>query len=144
MDEVTQDLVEVTMLEYNIECPLYRDAMILGKWEVGKNLPVHTDNQDLPGQEDISTPWREYTGLVYLNDSYEGGKLTLPEVGLNIQPTKGMAIIIEASEPHGVTRIEAGTRYTAVTWMTRKEEYGEGFRASINECYRRLDESINN
>ena len=89
MDNVTMQLLKETKIRNEIKRPLYRDSMMFGTWREGKDMPVHTDNQVLPGQESISTPWRDFTSILYLNENYEVGELILPESNLIIKPTKG-------------------------------------------------------
>ena len=122
MDNVTMQLLEETKIRYEVKGPLYRDSMMFGTWCQGKDMPVHTDNQVLPGQESISTPWRDFTSILYLNDNYDGGELILPESDLSIKPIKGEALLLSTGEPHGVSKITSGIRYTLISWFSAPDK----------------------
>ena len=134
MDDITTRMLETTCKNFEITQPMYRDAMILGVWVEGKYMAPHQDNQNLPGQEEYSTPWREYTAILYLNDDYEGGELLLPDKELRIKPKKAQLCAIEAGERHGVAAIKKGVRYTLITWFTSKEEKSHALNQSIEYC----------
>ena len=66
-----------------------------------------------------------WAAIVYLNDSYEGGKTyfeSCPELpmGFEIQPQRGKIVMFEGMEfYHGVTKVRRSDRYTIAMWFTR-------------------------
>ena len=133
MNNISLRQLEQLSKDFKITTPVYRDTMIIGVWEKGKYLAPHRDNQYLRGQEEIATPWRHYTATTYLNDDYEGGKIDLPDQNKQIKPKKGQVILFQAGEPHGVTKIRKGVRYTMLTWFTHVKEY-DGVDARVEYC----------
>lgn len=82
-------------------------------------MPTHADNAHADG-----TPHefahRAYSGVLYLNDDYEGGELYLPRQDITIRPKRGMLVSLPAglSHEHAVTRIERGSRTTMAFFLT--------------------------
>jgi hypothetical protein len=58
------------------------------------------------------------SGLLYLNDEYQGGELVFPKQGISIKPEAGSLIFFEGDyiKPHGVNQIVSGSRYNLVTF----------------------------
>ena len=58
------------------------------------------------------------SGLLYLNDDYEGGELVFPEQSLSIKAEAGSLIFFEGDykKPHGVNEVISGNRYNLVTF----------------------------
>ena len=96
---------------------IYSDSIMLCRWDVGKQLTPHIDNQD---SHEYSTPWRTYSSLVYLNEEYEGGEIFFPRLDLLLKPTKGLLVIFSSGpeHEHGVKPVTAGKRYTMPSWYT--------------------------
>lgn len=62
---------------------------------------------------------RTFTGIMALNDDYEGGGLNFFGGSVSYQLAKGSVIIFPSSfmYPHRVVPVISGTRYTVVTWF---------------------------
>ncbi len=105
--------VSLTRLSKDIQLRIHRD--------------VHNDFSTL-----------SYSGVLYLNDSYEGGEATFLKDftpnsdfplyedsmgGLKIKPKPGDFSIFPSSMWHGGTRITEGNRYSIVFWSTTEKEY---------------------
>jgi len=80
---------------------------------------------DIHFDGDRDTP-RKYTILVYLNDDFEGGTTWFPELGIEIQPKKGRALLFpnidEDRYPllysaHAGTPVTQGTKYALNIWI---------------------------
>jgi hypothetical protein len=112
----TRDIIRQ---EYKPE-EIYSDSIMLCRWDVGKQLTPHIDNQDT---HEYSTPWRNYSSLVYLNNDYEGGEIFFPRLNLSLKPAAGMLVIFSsgAEHEHGVKEVTAGRRYTMPSWYTTDE-----------------------
>ena len=101
---------------------LYPDYTDLVYWPVGKSMEVHADSKYLDGS-DGKFPWRKISGVLYLNDDYEGGETYFPEQNVKYIPEAGHLIMFpsDLTHPHGVTEITKGDRYTLPIWFTDDE-----------------------
>ena len=110
---------EVILNNYNPE-QIFSDSIMLCRWDVGKKLTPHIDNQDT---HEYSTPWRTYSSLVYLNADFEGGEIYFPRLGMALKPATGLLVIFSsgAEHEHGVKEVTAGQRYTMPSWYTTDE-----------------------
>ncbi|MEJ6539216.1 MAG: 2OG-Fe(II) oxygenase, partial [Halioglobus sp.] len=76
---------------------IFSDSIMLCRWDVGKQLTPHIDNQD---SHEYSTPWRTYSSLVYLNEDFEGGEIFSPRLNEALNPTPGMLVIFSSGPEH--------------------------------------------
>jgi hypothetical protein len=134
--EVKRKLEQDIKVAYGLEGEVYADTIALCKWPEGKSMTPHRDNQD---EFDYSTPWREYAAIIYLNDDYDGGELTLDELGISIKPKKGQCILLEADMLHGVSEVTHGTRYTLISWFNSEKHRGERLDAVLAESLERFN-----
>lgn len=104
---------------YKPPSPLYADVLHLVAWEEGRFMHVHADSAYSNGTPH-ALAHRAFSGLLYLNDDYEGGGLYLPHQNVVVQPRKGMFVSLPCglSHEHGVIRIERGSRYTMPFFLT--------------------------
>ena len=109
------------MLEefYALTHPLWTDTVQLNIWERGSFLPCHTDYSNPDGSAH-STPWRDFSSIVYLNDDYEGGELYFTAQDKVLKPTKGMLVAFSAGyhHEHGVLKVTRGRRITMPAFYT--------------------------
>tara|TARA_Y100000287_G_scaffold171762_1_gene158441 strand:- start:1258 stop:1797 length:540 start_codon:yes stop_codon:yes gene_type:complete len=98
---------------------LYPEYTDLVYWPVGMNMEVHSDATDLQGQP-AKYPWRTVSGVIYLNDDYQGGETYFPNQNIKIIPKKGKLVLFPSNleYKHGVTQVIAGDRYTMPIWFT--------------------------
>lgn len=98
---------------YALTSPLWTDTVQLNIWEQGSFLPCHTDNSN-PDGSSHSTPWRDFSSIVYLNDDYEGGELYFTAQDRVLKPKKGMLVAFSAGyhHEHGVLKVTRGRRIT--------------------------------
>ena len=119
------DATKIAMQVFNEE-NLYPDYTDLVLWESGSGMLIHADNCDSEGNPNY-VPWRDYSGVVYLNDNFVGGETWFPQFGPKfIKPKKGKFVLYPAGleYSHGVTTV-IGTRYTMPIWFTRNGNYIE-------------------
>lgn len=104
---------------YALTSPLWTDTVQLNIWEQGSFLPCHTDNSN-PNGTAHSTPWRDFSSIVYLNDDYEGGELYFTAQDRILKPRKGMLVAFSAGyhHEHGVLRVTRGRRITMPAFYT--------------------------
>src|SRR5262249_33761340 len=79
------------------------------------------------------TPWRKYTGLLYLSEDHEGGKILFgggPSIfgrlyRKEIAPKRKLLVLTPSNESyfHCTTRVEAGIRYSMNCWFTTDAEH---------------------
>lgn len=62
---------------------------------------------------------RDLSVVYFLNDAFEGGELTFPELGLVIKPQAGSMVCFPSGHDylHGVSPVSAGLRLSLVTWL---------------------------
>lgn len=81
-------------------------------WPQEKSMGLH---KDYGANNEFSE--REYTTLIYLNNTYEGGELSIPSLNFNVKPSAGTLISFKGgSVEHEVKKILKGIRYTIVCW----------------------------
>ena len=104
---------------YALTRPLWTDTVQLNIWERGSFLPCHTDNSNPDGSAH-STPWRDFSSIVYLNDDYEGGELYFTAKDRVLKPRKGMLVAFSAGyhHEHGVLKVTKGRRITMPAFYT--------------------------
>lgn len=104
---------------YRLTAPLWTDTVQLNIWEQGSFLPCHTDNSNPDGSAH-STPWRDFSSIVYLNDDYEGGELYFTAKDKVLKPTRGMLVAFSAGyhHEHGVLKVTRGRRITMPAFYT--------------------------
>ena len=102
-------------------------------WRQGDSMDPHADNC---WQEDVSddvkamkhpTWYRDFSGIFYLNDDYEGGEIVFKNLNTSIKPKKGMFVGFRAGleYTHQVLPIKNADRYTIAIWYSRRLEYSE-------------------
>jgi hypothetical protein len=95
---------------------LFSDSVMVVRWS-GDAMPAHRDHCNSDGSPN-ATPWREWAGIVYLNDNYSGGRLMFPESGTAYRPTAGNLALFPAARLHAVEAGWGAPRYTAPLWFT--------------------------
>jgi 2-oxoglutarate-Fe(II)-dependent oxygenase superfamily protein len=110
-------------IEAGLRTPeLFVDSVFLAcLWPGDSHIP-HADNER---QEDgrwlpNHTPQRDYTGLVYLNDSFTGGELVFPDRNIVIVPKPGLFVGFPSNHKfvHAVPNVLSGKRYSLPVWFT--------------------------
>jgi hypothetical protein len=95
---------------------LYCDSIQIVRWD-GQEMPPHYDDRHPDGSPHKS-PWREWAGVIYLNDDYVGGDLWFPATSDTYKPVAGTFVFFKGSSMHGVRRVTDGLRYTSPSWYT--------------------------
>ncbi|MBS92943.1 MAG: hypothetical protein CL799_00655 [Chromatiales bacterium] len=83
------------------------------------SMQLHFDNNG-------PTIWRRtHTGVLFLNDEFEGGRTAVTGKDANfgpyreIQPSTGRLVGFKVAEtPHGVTKLHSGKRYIIAMWFS--------------------------
>ena len=95
---------------------LYADTIQVVRWN-GQAMPPHQDDRH-PDGSPHRTPWREWAGVIYLNDDYDDGRLYFPQSGKAYHPAAGALVLFEGAALHGVEAVTRGIRYTSPAWFT--------------------------
>ncbi|NXC50410.1 P3H3 hydroxylase, partial [Penelope pileata] len=108
--------------------------------------PVHADNclLDPEGKECWKEPpayiYRDYSGILYLNDDFQGGSLFFTEmdtvtVTAEIHPKCGRLVAFSSGKenPHGVWAVSHGRRCAIALWYTHSAEHAEQERVKAEE-----------
>lgn len=85
------------------------------RYGVGQEFREHIDV--FPGASVYGQ--RQLTALLYLNDDFEGGELTLPQQNLEYNPRAGSLLLFPSGFcfPHSSRPVRRGTKYSCVTWF---------------------------
>lgn len=111
------------------------EAIDIYNYDVGRYLDLHHDYPYFPdkinyyshGEND-----RVGTGILYLNDDYDGGSTYFPKLGVDVIPKKGSLLYFKQSydEPtnwstiHESRVIKKGTKWIASCFFSEKERIG--------------------
>uniref|UniRef100_A0A2K5XIL0 procollagen-proline 3-dioxygenase n=2 Tax=Mandrillus leucophaeus TaxID=9568 RepID=A0A2K5XIL0_MANLE len=145
--EVSERVRTLTQAYFSPERPLHLSfthlvcrSAIEGEQEQRMDLshPVHADNCVL--DPDTGECWREppaytyrdYSGLLYLNDDFQGGDLFFTEpnaltVTARVRPRCGRLVAFSSGgeNPHGVWAVTRGRRCALALWHTWAPEHRE-------------------
>ena len=94
------DIVKKLSKKYDIDF----DRAFIMKYNANIGSPTHTDNYSIENNQEVFNSWK-YSGIVFLNQDFEGGELVYPDQGITIKPITGNMLIAPADEgaPHFVT-----------------------------------------
>ncbi len=84
------------------------DYFSIRKYDTGADMGKHVDSED---PTDKSHP--VVSGVLYLNDDYEGGEIYFPEQNIKIKPSAGSMIMFPSYRPyfHHPLEIISGNKY---------------------------------
>lgn len=115
LDKQIFDIFAEHILEYRKLFPevyIEKDeGYTLLRYSEGGYYGKHTD--------DFSKMHRIVSGLIYLNDDYEGGELYFNELDVKIKPKAGSIVLFPSNfvYAHECLKITKGTKYAVVTWF---------------------------
>ena len=118
---ITQQCLTDYMNEMDIDPSLYYhdgSGIYIRKWDypmMGMNA-----HRDYTYGESDEIKKVEYTICVYLNDTYEGGRIEFPEQKLSIKPPAGSAVVFPSHRLHLVTDVKDGHRYMWSSFVYKK------------------------
>ncbi|XP_025050656.1 prolyl 3-hydroxylase 3 isoform X1 [Alligator sinensis] len=114
--------------------------------------PVHADNclLDPEGKECWKEPpaymYRDYSGILYLNDDFKGGELFFTElnavtVTAQVRPKCGRLVAFSSGgeNPHGVWAVTRGRRCAIALWYTLSQERAEQERLEAEALVKQRD-----
>jgi hypothetical protein len=105
----------------------------LRKYNVGGMIGPHIDkNADNP----LNT--MDWSALFYLNDDYEGGEISFPDLDITIKPTAGSALVFPCTAMHLAKAVISGEKY--YIFMVIHSEFGHS--NALTERYHDMNELI--
>ena len=113
------EIVNISDAFYNYPTPgsyattSYREGIQLLKYEEGQYYRKHID---IAPWKDSPEFHRTFSIVLYLNDTFEGGRTMFPHRGF--KPKAGQALIFPSNWcfPHECETVTSGTKIAAVTW----------------------------
>ena len=104
---------------YRLTEPIYPDLLQIMSWPVGIHMPPHADNANPDGSMHAMAH-RDFSGIVYLNEDYQGGEFYFTALDTVIKPKKGMLVAFTAGfyHEHAVLRVEKSQRLTMPFFLT--------------------------
>ena len=91
---------------------------------VGGHYKPHYDAEAIWTNPDGTKMWkksvdRDLSTVLFLNDDFEGGYFSFPDLRIKIKPEPGLLVCFPSSRwfKHCVEPVLSGQRYTLVTWM---------------------------
>ena len=119
MIDAQRRAVDIVKEFYQIHAPLYPDLLQIVSWQAGMFMSPHADNANPDGSHHHMSH-RELSGVVYVNDDYEGGELYFTALDIAIKPKRGMFVGMTAGfhHEHAVLRVETGERLTMPFFLT--------------------------
>ena len=85
------------------------------RYPSGASVASHADAATAIGDRQS-----QLTLVVYLNDGFEGGFTSFPELGLEVEPKAGAALMFAHGLIHDGSKVESGTKYILRTAVALK------------------------
>lgn len=113
--KLTHFVLSCNFARYNYDLTGFIEPLQLIKYVKGDHYKWHQDN----GSNSTSTRKLSVVLLLSDEDEYSGGELEFaPSTPVPLRPkTKGTLAIFPPTEPHRVTKVTKGERYTLVGWV---------------------------
>jgi hypothetical protein len=98
-------------------------------------MPPHADNA-YPDGKAHDLAYRDLSGVLYLNDGFDGGGLYLTAQDVLVKPKAGTLVSMTGGfhHEHGVVRVESGLRITIPFFTTFAKERAEPALIDIGEA----------
>jgi prolyl 4-hydroxylase len=111
------------------------EAIDIYNYDIGRYLDLHHDYPYFPDKINYYSHGdndRVGTGILYLNDDYEGGTTYFPKLGVDVKPKKGSLLYFKQSYDeatnwstiHESTKITKGTKWIASCFFSENERIG--------------------
>lgn len=115
-----QDLINKYSNKFLEECygffkddfNIYTTAFWMTRFEKNTKLPPHVDNH-------IGAEHLFRSGVIYLNDDYDGGYLRFIEHEFTYKPQRLSLVLFDSTYLHEITNILSGIRMTVPLWATK-------------------------
>jgi hypothetical protein len=86
----------------------------------GFSMPEHSDSETPDGKPAVAGGFYRYniTAISYITDSYIGGEISFPELGIKIKPAAGDLLLFPSRYRHEIKMYVSGERYTMPMFFT--------------------------
>jgi len=113
--------------EWNLPVDIYPDSLTLVRWPSGETQPAHADYENFGRQPHIYN-WRDIGVALYLNDDFEGGRISFPQYNHSVEIKKGMLAFFpgDMQHAHGVKSVSNGCRHTINVFFTFDKRHEDG------------------
>jgi hypothetical protein len=120
---------------WKLNAPIYPDSLHMMSWKAGLFMPPHADNA-YPDGNPHELSYRDLSGVLYLNDGFEGGELYLTVQDVLVKPSAGTLISMTGGfhHEHGVVRVESGLRVTIPFFGTFDKERADPALLATSEA----------
>ena len=120
---------------WKLNVPVYPDGLHMMSWKAGLFMPPHADNA-YPDGNPHELAYRDLSGVLYLNDSFEGGGLYLTAQDVLLRPRAGTMISMTGGfhHEHAVVRVESGLRITIPFFTTFDRQRADPALVAIGEA----------
>ena len=120
---------------WKLKVPVYPDGLHMMSWKAGLFMPPHADNA-YPDGKPHELAYRDLSGVLYLNDDFEGGGLYLTAKDVLLKPRRGTMISMTGGfhHEHAVVRVESGLRITIPFFTTFDKSHAEPALVEIGEA----------
>jgi len=119
---------------WRLNAPIYPDGLHMMSWKAGLFMPPHADNA-YPDGKPHELAYRELSGVLYLNDAFEGGGLYLTAQDVLVKPSAGTLVSMTGGfhHEHAVVRVESGLRVTVPFFTTFDKDRADPALVPISE-----------
>jgi uncharacterized protein DUF6065/2-oxoglutarate-Fe(II)-dependent oxygenase superfamily protein len=119
---------------WKLNVPIYADGLHMMSWKAGLFMPPHADNA-YPDGKPHELAYRDLSGVLYLNDGFEGGDLYLTAQDVLVKPRAGTLVSMTGDfhHEHGVVRVEGGLRVTIPFFATFASERADPALVELSE-----------
>lgn len=120
---------------WKLKVPVYPDGLHMMSWKAGLFMPPHADNA-YPDGNPHELAYRDISGVLYLNDGFEGGSLYLTAQDVLLKPRRGTMISMTGGfhHEHAVIRVESGLRITIPFFTTFDKARADPALVEISEA----------
>ena len=115
IDKYSKKFLEECYKFFKDEFDIYMTAFWMTRFEKNTKLPPHVDNH-------IDAEHLFRSGVIYLNDDYDGGYLRFLEHEFTYKPERLSLVLIDSTYLHEITNILSGMRMTVPLWATKDKD----------------------
>lgn len=109
IDRIKNKIFPILINDYNMDFSIISETEIV-RYGVGGIFIPHVDSNKLK-------PYRAFTVILYLNDDFDGGQTSFPEINYSVEPSVGRVLIFPSHMLHGGESVTRGEKHIIVAWV---------------------------